>query len=84
MVQRARKRGPGNPTTSEWYSTPAAMRNRKPFGVTLSDEERSAAEDVAEAHGVPLSRVVGAALIEFYNLSKTRQAAAIADSSEND
>jgi hypothetical protein len=49
----------GNPTASRWYSTPDAARRRRPIELTLSDEERRALDELAEAGGESRSAVVG-------------------------
>ncbi len=54
---------PGNPVDSPWYSTPKAERNRKPIGITLSDEGRAALDELAEEKGESRSQVVEALVL---------------------
>jgi hypothetical protein len=49
---------PGNPVDSPWYSTPKDARNRKPIGITLSDEGRAALDALAEERGESRSAIV--------------------------
>lgn len=51
---------PPNPKDSQWYSTPAGARKRKPFTITLSDEAKARLEKQARARGVSRSQVLEA------------------------
>lgn len=45
------RRGPGNPSTSPWYSTSSANRTRKPMTITLSAEGRRNLDTLAQQRG---------------------------------
>lgn len=55
-TERPKRRGPGNPKTSPWYSTPSSQRNRRQVALTIPDDVRAALAKMAEADGVALSR----------------------------
>ena len=57
-------RMPSNPKESQWYSTPKAARQRKPIGITLSDEARDRLDRMSKARKVSRSQVVEDLIME--------------------
>jgi hypothetical protein len=51
---------PPNPKESQWYSTPAEARKRKPFTITMSEEAKERLDKMAKARGVSRSQVLEA------------------------
>lgn len=51
---------PPNPKDSQWYSTPAEARKRKPFTITMSEEAKERLEKQAKARKCSRSQVVEA------------------------
>lgn len=54
---------PPNPKDSQWYSTPANARKRKPFTITLSDEAQERLEKQAKARGLSRSKAIEAMIM---------------------
>ena len=54
----ATPRMPSNPKESKWYSTPKAARQRKPIGITLSDEARDRLDRMAKARKLSRSEII--------------------------
>lgn len=51
---------PPNHKESQWYSTPAGARKRKPFTITMSEEAKERLDKMAKARGVSRSQVLEA------------------------
>jgi hypothetical protein len=57
------ERGPGNPASSPWYSTPNESRHRKGLELTITDEVRARLEQLAAARGVSKSEIVSGLIL---------------------
>ncbi len=53
---------PGNPKTSPYYSTPRALRNRKPINLSLSDDALALLDELADEEQRPRSQIIEDAL----------------------
>jgi len=59
-------RMPSNPKESKWYATPKEARNRKPIGITLSDEARDRLDRMAKARKQSRSAVIEEMIMSTY------------------
>ena len=60
-----KRRGPGNPPGSPWYSTPETARNRPSIKLTLSPEALALLDRLSLMTGKRRSRVVEDALAAY-------------------
>lgn len=58
MKAKMKRRAPGNPKDSPWFSATQEMRARKIRGFTMADDTFQAIKDLAAQEGVSQSEVV--------------------------